>query len=225
MTTLTVTRVNALPRVNLLPEEIAKAAQFRRVQALLGLVLAAVLGGLGLAFVVASGQVGSAQESLDAASATNASLKVEVTKYAQVPKTQAALAKGQQDLATAMSPEVRWSFYLNDLSLTIPSTVRLTTMTVVEPVPTDASSGEPLTSPLGTPGIAVITFEGKATSYDAVAAWLQTLMHQKGYTDPTVTEVTQDDTDNLSGDVFLFKSSVTVTADALSGRYTTTTGE
>jgi len=226
MTTLTVARATELPRVNLLPPEIAKAAKFRRVQVLLGLVIVGVAGALVAGYLVASSQVGSAQDSLDAASATNTALKAEVAKYAEVPATQAALAKGQADLVMAMSPEVRWSFYLNDLSLTIPSTVRLTTMTVVQPVPTDATSTDVgLTSPLGTPGVAVITFEGKATSYDAVAAWLQSLMKQKGYADPTVTEVVQDETQDLSGDVFLFKSSVTATADALSGRYTTTTGE
>ena len=33
----------------------------------------------------------------------------------------------QANLVTAMTPEIRWSFYLNDLSLTIPRTTRLTT--------------------------------------------------------------------------------------------------
>lgn len=227
MTTLTVGRVTELPRVNLLPPEIAKAARFRRLQVLLGLLVVGAVAVVGFLFVLASGQVSAAQEDLDAAQAQNTALKAEVAEYAEVPRVQAELAKAQTDLTKAMAPEVRWSFYLNDLSLTIPSSVRLTTMTVTEPVPTEAvvDGTPPVVSPLGTPGIATITFEGKATSYDAVASWLQMLAKQKGYTDPTVTQVTDATEDNQTGNVFTFSSSVTVTTEALSGRYLPTTGE
>ena len=33
-----------------------------------------------------------------------------------------------------------------------------------------------------------ITFTGKSTDFDAVAAWLQTLARQEGYIEPTVHE-------------------------------------
>jgi type IV pilus assembly protein PilN len=232
MTTLTVGRVTDLPRVNLLPPEVAQAAQFRRLQVLLGLLVAATVAGIGMLYLVASGQVSSAQSDLDAAQAENASLKAEVATYADIPRVQADLARYEADLTVAMGPEVRWSFYLNDLSLSIPSSVRLTSMNVVQPVPSQAAGATatvpgtpPVTSPLGTPGIATITFEGKATSYDAVASWLQMLAKQKGYTDPTVTEVAKDVGTTTAGNVFTFSSSVTVTEKALSGRYLPTDGE
>lgn len=231
MTTLTVGRVTELPRVNLLPPEVAQAARFRRLQALLALVVVVALVVVGLAYLAAAGQVTAAQDDLDAAQAQNTALKAEAAQYAEVPKVQAELAQGQADLAVAMAPEVRWSFYLNDLSLTIPSTVRLTNMTVNEPVPAPgvdvaaATTQTGVVSPLGTPGIATITFEGNATSYDAVASWLQMLAKQKGYTDPTVTQVDDATEDNMVGHIYHFTSSVTVTDEALSGRYTSTAGE
>ena len=40
--------------------------------------------------------------------------------YAEVPQVLAEVDAAQANLVTAMTPEIRWSFYLNDLSLTIP---------------------------------------------------------------------------------------------------------
>lgn len=231
MTTLTTGRVTQLPRVNLLPPEVAQAARFRRVQALLALVVVMALVGVGLAYLVASGQVAAAQDDLDAAQAENTQLKAEAAEYAEVPRVKAQLAQGEANLSAAMAPEVRWSFYLNDLSLTIPSSVRLTTMTVTQPVPlpgaevATTTEDSTVVSPLGTPGIATIVFEGNAASYNAVAAWLQTLARQNGYTDPTVTQIENSTEENMAGNVYSFSSSVTVTEDALSGRYTSTAGE
>ena len=228
MTTLTVGRVTTLPRVNLLPPEIEQAAKFRRTQVLLALVVAGTLALVGGAYVLVSGQVSAAEDALAEAQAQNAQLQAQVAEYADVPRVQAELAKAEADLATAMGPEVRWSFYLNDLSLTIPSTVRLTTMAISQPTTTTTAADgttSAVVSPLGTPGIATITFQGNATSYDAVASWLQMLARQKGYADATVTQVTDITEETNVGNVYNFSSSVTVTSDALSGRYLPTAGE
>lgn len=230
MTTLTAGRVTELPRVNLLPPEVAQAARFRRMQALLALIVVVALVGVAMAYLAASGQVTAAEDDLAGAQQQNTALKAEAAQYAEVPKVQAELAQGQADLAVAMAPEVRWSFYLNDLSLSVPSNVRLTNMAVSEPVPMPGADLTTATeagvvSPLGTPGIATITFEGNAVNYDAVASWLRMLAQQKGYTDPTVTQVDDATEDGMAGHVYHFSSSVTVTEEALSGRYNSTAGE
>lgn len=226
MTTLTVGRVTELPRVNLLPPEVAQASQFRRLQIMLGLIVVATLAAIAASYVFVSGQVTSAQAALDDAQAQNAALTAEAAQYADVPRVQAELAKAQLDLTRAMSPEVRWSFYLNDLSLTIPNNVRLTNMVIVQPVSLDpqVTDLKPI-SPMGTPGIATINFEGKAASYDAVASWLRSLARQKGYSDPTLTTVADATESGQVGKVYTFSSSVTVTDKAYSGRYTSTAGE
>ena len=226
MTTLTVGRVTELPRVNLLPPEVAQASQFRRLQVMLGVIVLGALAAIAASYVFVSGQVTSAQAALDDAQAQNAALTAEAAQYADVPRVQAELAKAQLDLTRAMSPEVRWSFYLNDLSLTIPNNVRLTDMVIVQPVPTNPLATDlQITSPMGTPGIATINFEGNAASYDAVASWLRSLAKQKGYSDPTLTTVADATVSGQVGKVYTFSSSVTVTDKAYSGRYTSTAGE
>ena len=65
------------------------------------------------------------------AQAEDAQLQADVATYAEVPQVLAEVDVAQANLVTAMTPEIRWSFYLNDLSLTIPRTTRLTSMTAV----------------------------------------------------------------------------------------------
>jgi hypothetical protein len=99
-----------IPRVNLLPQEIADAANFRRLQVKLGAAVAASLGVVGLLFVVASGQVSSAQEGLDTATASTQALQQQVNSLAEVPKVYGQVAAAENQLTTAMGDEVRWSF-------------------------------------------------------------------------------------------------------------------
>ncbi|MEA2346973.1 MAG: hypothetical protein QOG62_760, partial [Thermoleophilaceae bacterium] len=85
MSTQTTIRLATLPQVNLLPPEIEQQRRFRRVQvALGGAVLASIVVAAGL-FVVASGQVSSAQDDLDANKAQAAQLNTKVADFAEVP--------------------------------------------------------------------------------------------------------------------------------------------
>src|SRR3954471_24435138 len=131
MTTLTQTHLAAMPRVNLLPPEIAAAARLKRLRAMLGLAVAGIAVVVVLLFLFVSSRVGAAQDDLDAAQAIGAQRTAEKADYAEVPLVYASVDTAQQNLATAMTPEIRWSFYLNDLSLTIPRTTRLSSMTAV----------------------------------------------------------------------------------------------
>ena len=84
-----------------------------------------------LAFLWVSGQVGGAEEELATLRPTGSALEAEVATYAEVPEVLAAVDAAQANLVTAMTPEIRWSFYLNDMSLTIPRSTRLVSMTAV----------------------------------------------------------------------------------------------
>jgi Tfp pilus assembly protein PilN len=220
-----------IPRVNLLPQEIADAENFRRLQVKLGAAVVASLGVVGLLFVVASGQVTSAQESLDTATANTAALQQQVNALAEVPKVYAQVAAAENQLTTAMGDEVRWSFYLTDLSLTIPNDVGLTSMSVKQTrtaaapangAPAQQSAGA--TSVLGTPGVATINFEGEAATQDDVAAFLDALAKQKTYVDPYFTNASVT-LDNDSGkELVTFSATTTVTDEAKSGRYTNQAG-
>lgn len=225
MSTLTTSRVTTFPRVNLLPPEIAEARRFRNVQIGLGAAVAGACTVVGMLYVAAAGQVADAQTELDATQAVNASLQQQASEYANVPAVYAQVEAAQAQVTQAMGQEVRWSFYLNDLSLKIPERVWVTNMTVTQsadgagtPGAAAATGGAPAGNPLATAGIGQVAFEGNAMKQDDVASWLDSLAQQKGYADAyfTVSERTAIG----EQDVVKYQSTVTVTGEALSGRHT-----
>lgn len=224
MSTLTTAALANLPQVNLLPPEIEQQRRFRRVQAGLGAgVLASVVvaGGLVLA---AHGQVGNAQDDLDANQAQSTRLQSQVSEFAEVPKVFGQVEAAHAQLGQAMGQEVRWSYFLNDLSLKIPNRVWLTEMSVTK---SDVAAAAPAVAPTDgqymTTGIGSVTFTGQAYSHNDVAAWLISLAKQKGYTQPYFSDSTVEPLGTHDNAV-KFTSQVTLTEDALSKRYTEKAG-
>lgn len=221
MTTLTPTRLAQMPRVNLLPPEIAAAAKLKRLKLMLGLLVLGAMSLVVLGYLFASSRIGGAEESLAAAQADGAQLQADVATYAEVPQVLAEVDAAQANLGTAMTPEIRWSFYLNDLSLTIPKTTRLTSMTVVNTAAADQVSGAvtEVGTPLGAVTMGSITFSGKSTDFDAVAAWLQSLARQEGYLEPSVQNVTKADGEGAEDTFYDVESNTQLSLEAASGRY------
>lgn len=201
-----------LPRVNLLPPEIAEQARFRRVQGGLGLAVVAAVGVVGLLYTGAAGSVSDAQNTLDTANSQQAALARQTAQYHDVTSVYARTAAAQQMLVQAMGPEVRYSRFLNDLSLSIPEHVWLTDVTFNQQVAAAAAAG---TAPAG--GLGTVTLNGVAYDHDDVAVWLESLATQKGYANPSL----QNATESLIGSrrVVNWSTTVTLTPDALSGRY------
>lgn len=220
MTTLTASRVAELPRVNLLPPEIDQASRLRRLQILLGVVVLGVIGLVGFLFLVATGQVTSAEDDLSSAQADGAALQAQVAEFAEVPKVYGEVDAAQAALVTAMTPEIRFSFYLNDLSLTIPRSTRLTNLTAVNTAAASQIDGAVVAVPTqtGEPTIGNITFAGVSSSFDGVAAWLQSLARQEGYIAPTLQSVAKSDEETV-GTVYTVSSSTSLSLKAASGRF------
>ncbi len=219
MSTLTTTRLVTLPQVNLLPPEIEQERRFRRTQFALGAAVVASLGVVGVLFLAASNQVSSAQGDLADSKRETTKLEARAAEYSQVPLVYAQVEAARAQLELAMGKEIRWSFYLNDLSLKIPNSVWLTTMTVtpneavgLAPAPVAGTAAGYLES-----GVGAVAFDGHAMKHNDVAAWLDSLAKQKGYTQPYFTESTKEKIGTR--EVVRFKSQVTVTEDALSKRY------
>lgn len=229
MTTQTVQSAGTgtMPRVNLMPPEIAEAARFKQIQAGLG---AAVVGALvigGLLYMHERSGVSDAKQALESAQQTNASLQTKLASLDSVKQTFAAVQARQSMLATAMGAEVRWSFILNDLSFRMPANVWLTNMSVAQtppPPPTTTGSstlgGSTTAAPSVVP-IATINFTGIGFKHDDVAAWLDSLAKEKSFIDPFF----GSSAESLIGThpVVNFSSSVTVDSLAESGRYTAPT--
>lgn len=206
-----------VPRVNLLPPEIAEERAFRRTQGMLALVLVGVLGALGAGFMLASASASQAADQLATEQTRQAELTREAAEYDEVPRVLRQVESAQNARATAMSSDVLWYRYLNDLALTYPADVWLDdlTMAVAGTDPTGAQASNP--DPLATPGIGTITFSGTSRQHSDVAAWLDVLAGTEGFTDARFS--TSQRTTIEETVVVDFTTSAVVTSDALSHRY------
>ena len=203
-------QLDSLPRVNLLPPEIAETRRFRRIQVGLGGAVLGAVGIVALLYVAASSSVSSAQSDLDSANATGAQLRAETAKYNEVTAIYGRAAAAQAMLTQAMGEEVRYSRFLNDLSLSVPENVWVKNVTF-------AQTAAPAALGSTTPGIGTVTFTGVGFSHDDVAVWLESLASQKTYTNAYFT----NSTEALLGKrkVVNFTSTAALTPAAYSGRY------
>ncbi len=223
MSTLTSTRIAALPRVNLLPPEIEEARRFRKVQGGLAAGVLGAVGVVGALLLLSIMQANAAQDDLDAATARNQTLQAKANTFAEVPLVYAQVEAAESQLGLAMGQEVRWSYFLNDLSLRTPNKVWLTTMTVAQTTAPATAVAAPTVAPtVMTPGIGTVTFDGKGYAHNDVAAWLDALAKQKGLTQPYFTNSTLEKIGSRSA--VSFTSQATITEEALSGRFTQKAG-
>lgn len=205
-------------RVNLLPLEIAEGQRFRALQRRLALLLAGSVAMVVAATLLVSIQVSSAGSALDSARATGVGLQAQVNQYSDVPKVYNSVKSAQSQLAAAMGPEVRWSGLLASLRLSTPRGVSLSSVTIRQDLTT------PVTSALGTTGIASVTIDGSATTTKGVASFLDALAVQSSSIDPYFTSATRSASDPSNASV-TFTATTTVTEAAKSGRYTQTAGK
>jgi Tfp pilus assembly protein PilN len=204
--------LTGFPRVNLMPREIAEAAKFRRFQFAMGAtLLGAVVVVAGLTYQAHHG-VAAAKQQLVAAQSEQSNLQQQLNSLQSVQDVYDQYAAKQAILQTAMGDEIRWSYYLEDLSLKIPSNVWLNNVSA-----TQGGGGSNATA-AATGGVGSITFAGVAFSHDDVATWLDVLSKEKGFTSAYFS----NSTEGLLGSrkVVNFSSSVVLTPAAESGRYT-----
>ena len=219
MSTQTTTRLSTLPRVNLLPPEIEQERRFRRTQLGLGAGVLASVGVVAVLFLTANSQVAEAEGELADSKRQTTRLEAQTAEYSQVPLVYSQVEAARAQLELAMGREIRWSFYLNDLSLKIPNKVWLTSMTVTvaDAAPGSAVAAAPGTASFIDPGLGSVTFAGTALRHNDVAAWLDSLAKQKGYKQPYFTNSTKSEIGDE--EVVNFQSQVSITEEALSKRY------
>jgi Tfp pilus assembly protein PilN len=122
--------VHRTVRVNLLPKEIEQGRRLRRTQV-------ALAGGLILVVAAAAGvyalQVKDRQDAatdLAVVKAEGTKLQAEQEKYADVPRTIGAIDAAEAARQTALTNDVEWYRTMTNLSLTTPSNVWLTNLTL-----------------------------------------------------------------------------------------------
>lgn len=206
----------ALARVNLMPNSYARRAAVRRakiaaVAALVGALLVA-----SLLFLVSWQKATSAQERLDQATFERTLLQSEASRYSGVPRVFEAVNGAQGQLVVAMGNEVRWSFFLNDLALTMPAGVSLDSLdaTVIGPgQPTETTSDGQVGSKVGN-----LSVSAKALTFNRVANWLDSLAKMDTVADPYVSGLAAGDEEGTK--IVTFSSTADITTETLSGRYT-----
>jgi Tfp pilus assembly protein PilN len=210
----------AVPRVNLMPPEIAEAERFRRLQLAMGAAVLAsvvIVGGL---YMHSKDGLSNAKADLANAQSQNTALTSKLSSLNSVKATYAAVQTKRQLLDQAMGQEVRWSYVLNDLSMEMPPNVWLTGIAAAESTAPGSSSSTSSASVMpGAPTntIGSIQFSGVALSHDDVATWLDTLAREKGFTEPTFSNSTESAIGTRS--VVNWGTSVQVDTKALSNRY------
>jgi Tfp pilus assembly protein PilN len=203
------TGVSTVARVNLLPPEIAEGRKARRAYVAMGGAVVLAVAGVGMLYMNEASKVGGAKAKLQAAQAEQTRLQSQVRSFDSVHQVYEDVSLRQGQLAAAMAPEIRWSQYLNDLSLSMPANVWLVNAKFDNPAEL-ADNGS-----RGT-----VTFTGKAFDHNDVAAWLESIARQKGYTNAYFSrsekEVTPLATDR---DLIEYDSTVQLTEKALSRRF------
>ena len=218
-----VSGTKSLPRVNLLPPEIHAAAKFRKLQLALAGAGVAAVAVVGLLTVNAHHGVTRAQSDLQSAQSQQSSLQSQLAGLQSVRDVYTQVAAKKAMLRQALGSEIRWSYYLTDLSLKVPQNVWLTNVSAAEQA-TGASAAAPAAAGAGLApaGVGSVNFTGVAFSHDDVATWLDALAKERGFANAYFTNSTKATIGPR--EVVNFSSSVTLTQAALSGRYTAVEG-
>ena len=224
----TSTAVAALARVNLLPPEIAEDRRFTRLRLVLAGAIVVTLAGSGGLYVLAERSSRDAAAQLRAEQDRSSGITRESAQYAAVPQMEAQTQAVEKSLQTAMGQEVRWSYFLNDLTSVIPADAWLTGLTMTQPLtttaPAQAAALDPTAPVAGfsTPGIASLTYDGVGRTYPAVAAWLAA---QEAITTSDSPYLSETTTTKIGGvDVVKFTTTATINEGAYSQRYDTPQG-
>ena len=126
-----------------------------------------------------------------------------------------------------MAQEVRWSFFLNDVSSVMPADAWLTGLTMTQPVGPESLAGTPPVpgaSAVGgsAAGIASLTYRGVGLSYPAVASWLEAQEAITDSDDPYVTNTV--DVKVGENEVVDFATTAVINDGAYSHRFDTPQG-
>jgi Tfp pilus assembly protein PilN len=191
-TQTTVVGTPMLPRVNLLPPEIAEARTLRQLRlGAGGAVVLAVVGVAGLYMHAHSGVAG-AQASLHAATLKTGQLTTEQAGLKKQTQIKDTVASAQTTLATALAPQILWSHYLQDMSVALAGNYWFTTLTLNEgtgvagaTVAVGAAPGDPV--PIGN-----FTAQGKAVTHQDVSFLLRALGKERGISNPVFTSSAED---------------------------------
>jgi len=201
-----------MTQVNLLPSDVRQRLKTRQLTVLVGLVSAIVVAALLGFFVLQNGKLSSAKNDLAQAQAANAALQQKVDSLQRFKQLDDQRVAQKQIVATAKSGVVRFSGVMHDLSMVIPSTVYLNSVTATLSLGDGAS-----TSPNTGGVVGNIQFQGSAQDHLAVALWLTRLAQVTGWDNSWITGATKQSSTSGSNQFVDFTGSVDLGGNAEAG--------
>lgn len=175
-----------MTQVNLLPTDVRQRLKTRQLTVLVGMVSAIVVAGLLAFFVLQSHKLAGANSDLAAAQSQNQQLQAKVNGLMRFQQLDDAKDAQQTTVKTAKAGTVEFSGVMHDLSMVVPSTVYLNSVT------SNLSLGDGASIQAGTGGvIGTIQFQGSASDHLAVALWLTRLAQVSGWDNSWITASTK----------------------------------
>jgi type IV pilus assembly protein PilN len=213
------TRVQWTPvvRVNLLPPEIFEERRFRRTQRMLALAVLLVVAGAGVVVYFAQHRVTEARSNLADVQARVGRLQSEKAKYDEVPKVIAEVHSADAARASAMSSDIVWYRYLDQLVQAMPPGVSFQSVSLAVAASSAPAGGSTALTPTG---IGTLQLNGDAPDYQSVASWLESVVTVRGLAGAQLSTAAKNATDGTVS----YTESVVITPDALSHRYDETDG-
>jgi Tfp pilus assembly protein PilN len=220
-TQTTLTGAPVLPRVNLLPPEIAEARTLKQYRFGAAGAVALTAVAVGALYYQAHGGVASAQSALDASNGKTAALRTQLASYQSVTQVKNEVLSAQATLASALAPQILWSKYLQDMSVSLVGNYWLSSLTMSASGPAaPASTGANPLSDGSAVGSIILT--GTAVSHYDVADLLRSLAKQQGLSNKPVVSSSAKDA-STAGVPPLVRFTVTQTVDS-TGRASATVG-
>lgn len=201
-----------MTQVNLLPSDVRQRLKTRQLTVLVGLVAAIVVAALLGMFVLENGKLSSVNNDLTAAKAKNNSLQSTVASLQRFKVLDDQRLAQKQIVATAKNGVVRFSGVMHDLSMVIPSTVYLNSVTATLSLGDGASTAPNTGGVVGN-----IQFQGSAQDNLSVALWLTRLAQVTGWDNSWITGVTKQSSTSGSSQFVDFTGSVDLGGKAQSG--------
>lgn len=204
----------SLPRVNLLPQEILdkRSVQSTRVAAL-GMVATSALCVVGWA-VWANADAAKANDELAVVQTQTVAINRSISELSHIPRFVESIDKARQSRTAAMSNDILWYKFFNDLAAAASDSVWLKTMTMS--INKVASS-----DPLAPPGVGSIAVTGQGRAHTDVADWLDKLDNTTPFSNPVFSNSTMSVEGNAGNQkpIVNFTSTASIVPSALSGRY------
>lgn len=196
-----------MPQINLLPPEIRARGRERRLLVIGALVGLGVLVVLGIVLLVQQNTISNEEEELERLRAREADLRAQVAELQEFGQLKASIDSKRQVLASALTNDVAWSRFLNDLSLIIPDDSWLTSLQL---------SGSVGQAPNGVQSFGNVTFQGFVFDFPGLAGWLTRTDQIDGLTFVYLTTGAKQE---LAGQqVVSFGANANITESLLSGR-------